>query len=539
MPSTDWLRLSPLLSLLVLLLAGASQGTPSKGSHPPRVNLEAGALEGMKFGPGEESLAFLGVPYAAPPVAELRWQPPVPMPKWAGIRKAIAFGASCPKLPQGWLPELPWNEDCLYLNVWTPRLSPKAKLPVIVWFHGGGNTAGRSQQTLLGPAFSRLGLVVVSFNYRLGPLGFLAHPALTAESVHHTSGNYGLLDQLQALEWTRRNISRFGGDPDRITVMGHSAGAVDICLLMTSPLAKGLFQRAILQSGECQSALNRDIRAALPYNALLASGEAEGKRLADDLRVPEASDSLQRLRNTSAEEILRVWSKDPQLRFDAIVDGWMIPEQPARVFARGKQAQIPVIVGSATDEATVFVGHNNPKTVAEYRSYLGGETGKYAEKQFQAFPVKSDREVGALYLRLQNDLFAYGADSMARAMTRVGNRAYAYCFSYVDAGKRAPLGAFHGEELFFLDDSFPPDWERGPDEAKLGELMRGYWARFATTGDPNGPGLLEWAPYDAGVGECLELGRTVRQRPVPDAAQVRVLEEIMQLVLADTAQGLN
>lgn len=534
-------RLPALLpfSLLVFLLASPSRGAPSKGSPAPRVNLEAGALEGLNLGPSEETLAFLGVPYAAPPVGELRWRPPMPVSKWAGIRKATAFGASCPQLPQGWLPELPWNEDCLTLNVWTPRLSSKRTLPVIVWFHGGGNTAGRSQQTLLGPALSRLGVVVVSFNYRLGPLGFLVHPALTAESGHHTSGNYGLLDQVQALEWTRRNISRFGGDPHRITVMGHSAGAVDICLLMTSPLAKGLFQRAILQSGECQSALNRDIRAALPYNALFASGETEGKRLADDLGVPDSPELLQRLRSIPAAELLRVWSKDPQLRFDAIVDGWTIPDQPAHVFAQDKQARIPLIVGSTTDEATVFGGHHTPKTVNEYRTYLSGETGKYAEKQFQAYPATSDGEVAALYLRLQNDLFAYGADSMARAMTRIGVKAYLYCFSYIDAGKRAQLGAFHGEELFFLDDSFPQDWERGPDEAKLGKVMRAYWTRFAMTGDPNGPGLPPWPAYDITVDDCFELGRTVRQRPVPDAAQVRVLEGIMQQVFADTAKGRN
>lgn len=318
---------------LVLLLAGSSLETQSKASPPPTVKLDVGVLEGTPLGSSEGTTAFLGVPYAAPPVGELRWKAPQPMTSWVGTRKATAFGASCPQLPQGWLPELPWSEDCLYLNVWTPRLSPKAALPVIVWFHGGGNKAGRSEQTALGPAFSRLGVVVVSFNYRLGPFGFLAHPALTAESEHHSSGNYGLLDQLQALEWTRRNISQFGGDPNRITVVGHSAGAFDICLLMASPLATGMFQQAILESGECQSALLRDIREPLRYNALSESGEAEGQRLANDLRVPDGPDALEKLRRLSADEILRVWSRDSKVRLDVVVDGWIILEQPARVFA--------------------------------------------------------------------------------------------------------------------------------------------------------------------------------------------------------------
>jgi carboxylesterase type B len=306
------------------------------GSSPPTVTLEAGALEGIHFSSASNEVAFLGVPYATPPVGELRWKPPQPVNKWAGIRKATQFGASCPQLPAGWLPDLKWNEDCLYLNVWTTKLSASANRPVIVWFHGGGNKAGRSQHAPLGPALSRLGVVVVSVNYRLGPLGFLAHPALTAESEHRASGNYGLLDQLHALKWVRANVSRFGGDPGRITVMGHSAGAVDTCLLMASPMAAGLFQRAIMQSGDCQSILNQDIRTRLPYNSIVGSGEGAGERLANDLGVANDPRLLRDLRNIPAEKILETWRKDPQVSLDAVVDGWVIPEQPAKIFAKGK-----------------------------------------------------------------------------------------------------------------------------------------------------------------------------------------------------------
>jgi para-nitrobenzyl esterase len=521
---------------LLLLLAGSSPETASNASPAPTVKLELGVLEGTRLGPREEITAFLGVPYAAPPIGGLRWKPPRPVSPWLGTRKAGAFGASCPQRPQGWLPDLPWNEDCLYLNVWTPRLSPDAALPVIVWFHGGGNKAGRSEQTVLGPALSRLGVVVVSFNYRLGPFGFLAHPALTAESEHHSSGNYGLLDQLQALEWTRRNISQFGGDPSRITVVGHSAGAFDICLLMASPLGRGMFQRAILESGECQSALVRDRRAPLRYNALLESGEAEGQRLANDLHVPDGPDALERLRSMPAAEILRVWSGDPKVRMDAVVDGWIMPEQPARVFADGRQTLIPVVVGSTADEATVF-GHQGPTTVSQYRDYLAANTGKYSLQQFQSYPATVDGDVAGQYLRLQNDLFGFGAYSLARAMTRAGQKAYVYLFSFVDTGKRVQLGAFHGEELMFLSDSFPSDWKRGLAEATLGELMRAYWTQFAKTGNPNAPGLPYWPAYDATREQVMELGRTDTVRPVPRLAQLRMLEQIMNQILAETANG--
>jgi para-nitrobenzyl esterase len=252
----------------------------------------------------------------------------------------------CPQLPAGWLPTLPWNEDCLYLNVWTMQLSTNAKLPVIVYFHGGSNTAGYSQLTPLGPALSRLGVVVVSANYRLGPLGFFAHPALTAEFEHHSSGNYGLLDQLQTLKWVRENISRFGGDPGQITVMGQSAGAVDICLLMASPMAAGLFQRAIMESGDCQGTFNEDIRIPIRYNEISGIGEGEGERLANDLGVADGRDTLQKLRSIPADEILKAWSKDRKVHFVAIVDGWVVPEQPAKIFAEGKQVLVPVLVGS-------------------------------------------------------------------------------------------------------------------------------------------------------------------------------------------------
>jgi para-nitrobenzyl esterase len=521
-------------SVFVLILANACLGSLPSVSSGPAVRVEAGVLEGMQFGTAENEVAFLGVPYAAPPVGELRWKPPQPVSRWNGTRKATEFGAVCPQLPAGWLPTLPWNEDCLYLNVWTTQLDALAKRPVIVYFHGGSNTAGYSQLTPLGPALSRLGVVVVSANYRLGPLGFFAHPTLTAESKHHSSGNYGLLDQLQALKWVRENISRFGGDPDRVTVMGQSSGAVDICLLMASPLAAGLFQRAIMESGDCQGTFNEDIRTPVRYNGISGTGEGTGERLANDLGVADGPDALQKLRSIPADEILKSWSKDRKVHFDAIVDGWIVPEQPASVFAEGKQMHVPVLVGSNADEATVF-GLNDVKTVDQYKAYLLRDTENYSGQEFRAFPATSDADVPAAYLRLENDSFAYGAYSMAQMMTRTGQKAFLYYFTYVETGKRAPLGAYHGEELNFLSNVFPDDWEHSQDDEKLGEIVRTYWVQFAKTGDPNVAGVPQWPAYHARKDECFELGRTIGGRPV--AVQLQALERIMKQIFAETTEA--
>jgi para-nitrobenzyl esterase len=518
-----------IISLLVTNVVGWHHQDAQVAS-PPTIEVEGGVLEGTHFGETQNEVAFLGVPYAAPPIGDLRWKPPQPVRPWIGGRKATEFGAACAQLPVSWLPYLPWNEDCLYLNVWSTRLSVEAKLPVILYLHGGSNSAGYSQMTPLGPALSRLGVVIVSANYRLGPFGFLAHPALTAESEHHSSGDYGLLDQLQSLRWIHNNVARFGGDPARVTVMGQSAGAVDICLLMSSPMAKGLFQRAILESGECQSTLNEDIRRPQRYNSIRGTGEGIGERFAGDLGVPDGPNQLEKLRSIPADEILKTWSQDRQLHFDAIVDGWIVPNQPAIIFAEGRQLHVPVLVGSNSDEATIF-GHGGPKNLEDFRKYLLDETGKYADQEVQAYPASSDAQVPARYLQLKSDSFAYGAYSIARAMTRAGQKAFLYYFTYAETGKRAPLGAYHGEELSFLTGLFPNGWEHGGDDERLAQAMRLYWTQFAKTGDPDVPGNPQWPNFDLHRNQCFELGRKMGVRPI--SPQILLLEHLMDQILGE------
>ena len=520
---------------VALALVSTCHAEDAHDSSAPSVTLVSGALRGMRFDNERNGVAFLGVPYAAPPTGELRWKPPEPVARWAGMRDATQFGAACPQLPEPWLIYPHWSADCLFLNVWTRQMSARPRQPVIVFFHGGSNRAGYSQRDQLGPSLSLSGLVVVSANYRLGPLGFLAHPALSAESGHAFSGNYGLLDQIEALKWVRENITRFGGDPGRITVMGQSSGAVDICLLMASPLARGLFQQAILESGDCQSTLNKDIRTPISVNGISGSGEQTGERLAADLGITNGPEMLRKLRSVPAEVFLKAVSNDHDLQFDAIVDGWVVPEQPAKIFAEGRQAHIPVLVGSNADEATVF--GPGPATLSEYRKYLQADTGIHADQELQAWPASSDADVPAQYLKLENMSFAYGAWSMARAFTRVRQPAYLYMLTWIQGGKRASMGAHHGEELPFLDDAHPSNWGSSDGDKAFGETIRTYWSNFARTGDPNSPGLPQWPKFDPNSDHVFSLGQKIG--PIPMNQNVRVLDKIMAQVLSDEQSHLN
>jgi para-nitrobenzyl esterase len=515
------------LALIMMCCVQTQASSPA-----PRIHVTTGVIQGLRFGAAGRQLAFLGIPYAAPPVGELRWRPPQPPAAWLGTRAATRYGAACPQLPAAWLPYPPWKEDCLYLNVWTPQILERARLPVIVYFHGGSNQAGYSHLTPLGTALSPLGVVVVTANYRLGPMGFLALPALTDESPHRTSGNYGLLDQIAALGWVRDNISKFGGDFGRITVMGQSAGAVDICLLMTAPQAQGLFQRAILQSGDCQATLNEDIRSPISYNGISDTGEGAGKRLVADLGIADSPDALRKLRTLPVSAILGASSHDPAIHFGAIVDGWVVPEQPARIFAQGRQAHIPVLAGSNADEATVFAP--GPATVGEYKEYLRADTGPYAAQEFETWPALSDAEVPQRYLRLQSAMFAYGAWSFGRAMTRIEESAWLYRFTWKQCGPRGRLGAYHGEELAFLGKAFPAMWGQCGGDRTFGESLREYWTNFAKTGDPNGSGLPKWPAYELRTDQIEELGK--RTQSVPASPKFRRLEEIMRPILASATR---
>lgn len=511
-----------------------------QGCEPPRprVAVDGGMIEGARFG-SPHQVMFLGIPYAAAPVGELRWKPPMPVPRWSGVRKAVAFGPACPQSKddiaffESYARELretdPYYafataEDCLSLNVWTANFGESKKLPVMVWIHFGGNIAGSGAFPAFGPSLARKGVVYVSLNYRLGALGFMAHPELTAESPRRSSGNYGILDQIAALQWVRRNIAKFGGDPDNVTVFGESAGGVMVCYLMASPLARGLFHRAILQSCTCHGYVSPEL--GNPRRYFMGSGAAEET----GLRVGRAAGAatLAELRRKSPEELTGVLARDRELNFHAggTVDGWVLLEQPSATFAAGRQAKVPVIVGSTADEGSQAA--LNPASVENYKRWLARMFPDSADRVFAAYPAATDDGVRAAFVSLHNDYQrGHTAYSMARETARAGQPAYLYYFSYPGKGATARLGAFHTIELAFVGGGH---FRRGrwgePDEQdwRLAGVMSGYWTQFAAAGDPTRSGLPSWPPFDAAKNQLLDIGRRIEVRPVPHLDRFRVFE---------------
>ena len=504
---------------LLGMTIAAVLATRLAGQAPPTVRLGGETLQGVALGAG--SAVFRGLPYAAPPVGALRWKPPLPWQPGQGIRQATAFAPACMQRDaialftrgiaavfgtQDRIRPAPFraSEDCLYLNVWTTNLgSGRPGQPVMVWIHGGSNLFGEGASPLYdGAALARRGIVVVTINYRLGVFGFLAHPALTAESAHRSSGNYGLLDQLEALRWVRAHIATFGGDPDRVTVFGESAGAIDIMHLMASPLARGLFQRAIAESG-----------APMAGMASLAEAEGIGTRMAQLIGGGSASDELATLRSLTAEQILA--AGDRLLASGGapgpVVDGWVLPDRTGRTFASGRQLAVPLLLGSNALEMTTLRTYlpRFPRTVAGYRDWMTGRLGPLTDRMWSLYPAESDAAVEPALLRIMTDLtFTCPARFAARAMALVGTKAYQYQFTRVLPGGES-LGAYHAAEINYVFGNWPEWLPHEPVDATLGEAMQTYWSRFAATGDPNGPGLPRWPAHEGATDQHLEFGTAV------------------------------
>ena len=485
------MRSALLAASLILLLAVPWPARAGQGK-PGAVVLDSGPVSGTVGDDGVDS--YLGIPYAAAPVGALRWEPPQPVVAWTQPRQAVAFGPACPQT--GPL-EAGSSEDCLSLNVWTPARAPGAGLPVMVWLHGGGFTFGASSQPEYdGRNLAHQGVVVVTVNYRLGPLGYLAHPKLAA-GASGVSGNFGLLDQIEALKWVRRNIAAFGGDPGRVTLFGQSAGSRSVSLLTLSPLAAGLFHRAIAQSG---GPIIGSEYLTPAFNGDQENVSRMGQELSARLGCDTAPDELACLRAKSAQAVLvaadcRTNIFEDGLFFAPVFDGRVLPRDPAAAYREGRQQPVPMIVGSTGNEGTTYLRGERDLTLGKYATFLTARFGARTAEALALFPAATDADVArAIDACITVATNAQPARYVARALERARTPAYLYRFTRKpDTARARELGAFHGVDLAYVFGNMPAGDGYTDADRELSRQVMAYWVHFAETGDPNGPGLVPLA----------------------------------------------
>jgi para-nitrobenzyl esterase len=498
--------------------AGSEAAPPPNGCafdvdvRPGTFATDTGAVTGELAG---ETYAFRGIPFAAPPVDDLRFAPPKPAACWTGERPAVAFGNACPQWESG---ALVGDEDCLTLNVWTPKAyAASDKRPVLVFIHGGGHQQGSSSQKLSDgqPLYDgkrlveKTGAVVVTLNYRLGPFGFLAHPALTQADANKSSGNYGMLDQIAALQWVQRNVAKVGGDPAHVLIFGESAGAVSVCRLVVSPLARGLFSAAIMESGAC---------VATP----LAKAEQTGASVAKTAGCEAASDVVACLRQAPVAKLMESVSPTidisafGRLAFDGVVDGWAVPAAPLELIAQGKHNHVPMIVGSNGAETALAVPaiateDQYEQAVNALAAPLGGQV--LADAILAQYPASDYPTPRAAYVAVTSDAkFVCTARKAARALAQHQSEpVFRYSYVHVPENASAQLkavGAYHGSELPFVFGNVyigtaAGPYTPGPGDLSVVDAFAGYWSRLAASGDPNGEGAVSWPRYDAATDPYL------------------------------------
>ena len=520
-----WLpAILPLLAAGTLALAGCSgsgggkeAGTPASqacaGGVTPAAGLvvtDQGPVQGVRSG---ETYVFKGIPYAQPPVGELRFKPPEPPGCSGGILEASTFGNKCPQLDSS--AKVVGDEDCLYLNVWQPAQPPGVNnpRPVMFFIHGGGNVQGSASQQLADGTYiydgeqlaSNGDVVVVTINYRLGPFGWLAHPALTSESGNDSSGNYGLLDEIAALQWVRRNISAFGGDPSQVMVFGESAGALDTCALVASPLAKDLFSRALMESGGC---------LATPQAQREAAGEAAASKAGCDT----AGDLLTCLRGLSTEQLMAAGAGTVNVAgvgigsYGPVIDGYALKDQPNSVIAAGEHNHVPMVIGSNSDETSTYVPAI--PTCQQYAAAVRSLYPTLADEALQQYPCEQYPTPQKAYIALTSDArFICTARRDARAFVKGQQEAtFRYVFTHgIDTPQGKANGAFHGLELLWVFQHLNVSgYTPSKGELALADAMLQYWTQFAATGDPNADGVPPWPQYDADSDPYLALDTAIK-----------------------------
>jgi para-nitrobenzyl esterase len=510
-----------LLNRIRFLAAGACavllSAPAARANNELSVATDRGSVQGTLSSDGQVR-TFLGIPYAAPPVGPLRWKPPQPAAPWSGVRSATSFGPRC--MQTKLYPDMVFrdsgpSEDCLTLNVWVPAENNAAPLPVMVWIHGGGFvTGGSSEPRQDGEHLARKGVIVVSMNYRLGVFGFFALPSLAAESAQHAAGNYGLLDQAAALEWVKRNIAAFGGDPAKVTIFGESAGSISVSALMASPRSRGLFAGAIGESGGALTG---------PDLTFLSRSVSEnlGREFAESAFK---NSSLADLRSVSAADLLKAASTAPHSDkiFWPNVDGDFLSEGVAEIYASGNQAHVPLLAGWNKDEGDLAdLGQSGTPTPESLRAVAISRFGAKAPDFLKVYAASNN--AGALRVSedFAGDAFiAYATWEWLEAQVKTGNApVYRYRFDLGSPGDPfhpAAIGAFHSDDIEYvfgtLDSRHGAKWR--PQDYKLSELVQTYWTNFAKAGDPNGAGLPQWPGYNpAGKWQVMHLAPTSEARP--------------------------
>jgi para-nitrobenzyl esterase len=510
-------------ALLATVGAGVIAGTILTAQQQPApLRVEGGMLQGTV----EDGLTvYRGVPFAATPLGDLRWKAPQPAAKWDGVKKASAFAPMCaqgmrtPASP-GQGPAM--SEDCLYLNVWTPARSAGERIPVLVWIYGGGfNGGSTSEPTSSGEKLAKKGVVLVSIAYRVGPLGFLAHPELSAESPNHVSGNYGLQDMIAGLRWVQKNIAAFGGDPGRVTIFGESAGGIAVSMLCASPLAKGLFHGAISQSGGSFGPPRLD---TMPGENL--------KRLADAERAGEAyaknsgAASIRELRQLAPDK-LPAGGRGMGMAWP-IIDGWVIPDDQYKLYEAKRYNDTPILVGYNSDEGLSF---SQAKTPDEYIASVKARFGPFADKLLQAYPVGTTGSVPKTARDLMRDAaFGWHTWSWARLQAKTGaSKAFYYYFDqhpdYPADSPRAGSGTPHGVDVPYVFQHVNPSSPMAsPSDEAISEAMATYWTNFAKRFDPNGPGVPLWPAFSDANPVVMYFEKTPHTGPVPSADALKPLD---------------
>ncbi|WP_438003094.1 carboxylesterase/lipase family protein [Sorangium sp. So ce321] len=489
-------------------------GGSAEAAAPLRIDTDKGPVEGEVVG---STRAFLGIPYAAPPTGALRWKPPAPHEPWTEALKAVEVGPACAQLRvlmPGFEPSS--SEDCLTVNVWAPERPASQSLPVLVWIHGGSFTLGSGGEADYdGQVLSETaGAVVVTVNYRLGPLGYLALPELKSEDPDHPStGGYGIEDQRAALEWVKANIGAFGGDPGNVTLFGESAGGISVCMHMVSPPSKGLFQRAIIESGPCDTALDE------------ATATAQGEAFVEALGCGDAPSVLECLRGKSAEEVITALPPSGDMLFGGtqwypVIDGWNLPDTPGKLLEEGSFEKVPTILGSNDDEATLFfaLAGGSPSIAddAELEAFAEQLAPGHGEEVVASYPSATHGSAqAAAFAAVGDALFVCPARRAARAIAKAGVATYLYHFTYAPEGSLlGDLGSFHSAEIRYVfgNPSLLLPQPLTQSELELSRVISGYWSRHAQNGDPNGGDAMEWPRYDADTDENIVLDLTISQQ---------------------------